>query len=175
VQKTEALNMNTKTIQILRHAKTEAGFHKQDKDRVLTSAGHERAAALATIMNQNADLPLDLILCSTAQRTRQTAAPIVDMRHVPIKYLDDMYLASAGQLYEIIKNVDDDIDHIMLVGHNPSMHQIVSFLAVSEQLDKNEEIRFSYPTGTLTALSFENKSWSGIMPQTGHIERVFME
>jgi len=156
--------MKNKILYILRHAETESGLNKQDKDRVLTESGQKRARDLVSVVGDNGHVP-DMVLCSTAMRTRQTAEPLITDRNCPVRYMDDMYMASAGQLYHIVRSIDDNqLSHVLVVAHNPGIHQLANFLARPADVDMHDGLRYAYPAGTLTILQTDEGNWNDIQP-----------
>ena len=95
-----------KIILLLRHAKSAWGQPGlDDHDRPLNKRGERAAEAMAEHIVHNAPRP-DLILCSTAVRTRQTLAPLVKRLGAPappIALENGLYLASEDVLLAHIR------------------------------------------------------------------------
>src|SRR6476620_11325492 len=109
-----------KTVLLLRHAKSAWGQPGlDDHERPLNRRGERAAEAMAEYIVHNAPRP-DLILCSTALRTRQTLAPLVH-RLVspapPIALEKSLYLASKPALLVRLRAVPDDVRAVLLIGH----------------------------------------------------------
>ena len=116
---------------IMRHAKSDwdAGAIT-DYNRPLNKRGMEDAPRMARWLARHlttANLTVDLLISSPAQRARQTAEAIIES----IKLSDDaviydkrMYLASSATLINIIREVDNKYKTIMLVGHNPGLENL---------------------------------------------------
>lgn len=136
-----------KRLSLLRHAKTERDSPSgRDFDRVLTKRGRNDAARIGKEIHE-LDLQYDLVLTSPAARAVET----VERAGLPSSRPDErIYDASAGELLAIVQGVDDHIETLMLVGHNPGFERLASRL-----IGKDVEM----PTGSLLELELPNESW----------------
>ncbi len=116
-----------KQLTLLRHAKSSwADAAQQDYDRPLNDRGLRDAPMMAQRLVEQACIP-DFILCSSAQRTRQTAQFFLDAFQLDgnnISYVDALYLASPGTLLEHIQQGDSAINHLMIIAHNPGLESL---------------------------------------------------
>ena len=114
---------------ILRHAKAANPEGVDDHERPLAARGHVDAAAVGAWLVGHDTAP-DLVLCSTSRRTRETWADVAAaLPTTPtVRYDDRVYLASALDLLELVTEVDDDVQTLALVGHNPSTSQLSRLL-----------------------------------------------
>lgn len=119
-------------IYILRHCKSDWGGNLQrDKDRPLSARGLRDAGRIGRWMCENEYLPAN-ILCSTAVRARQTTQLVCEQLNIDndsIHLFPELYLASCGTLLSTINTHRDESGSIMMVGHNPGMDELVSYLA----------------------------------------------
>lgn len=112
---------------LLRHAHAEPAPPGQDDHaRPLSAIGRREAAAAGDWLRAHALLP-ERVLCSTAQRARETweglgALDCVDVREEPA-----IYDATPGMLYELAES-QHDVGQLLLVGHNPGLEQLVALL-----------------------------------------------
>ncbi len=105
----------------------------------------------------------DLILCSTALRTRQTLAPIVAALAAPappINLSKDLYLASEDVLLAQLRTVSDDVATVLLIGHNDGIWHFAVALASEGPPDELTSLQAKYPTGALATLSLRSQSWT---------------
>ena len=117
---------------LLRHAKTESDAPSgSDRDRPLAARGHKDAAELGAWLAGRRSLLPDLALISTAVRARETwdivQQLISDRRRLRVlpQHLPDLYGAEPTQLLAIIRSAaTDDPERLMIVGHNPGLHEI---------------------------------------------------
>lgn len=162
----------TKLLYILRHAKAElASDHAEDHARPLSERGRENATALGAILRRFAHQPQH-VLCSNALRTRQTHELLgLD---VPVAYSERLYLASAGELLAAIHALPESCDSVLIIGHNPGLHELVALLTHHAADDAyTEQLRVSFPTCALATLSFNNE-WAHITPDSGMLESLIL-
>lgn len=118
-----------KTLIITRHAKSDwSNLYLQDFDRVLNDRGMRDAPFMGQKFLRRS-IPVDLILSSTAKRAEQTATLIAhEMAYDvnKIKWTKDLYHASAQEITEQILGIDNDIDSVMIVCHNPGITNFVN-------------------------------------------------
>jgi phosphohistidine phosphatase len=158
-----------KTILLLRHAKSAWDSPRlADHDRPLNRRGEQAAQTMADHIAHHAKRP-DLILCSTALRTRQTLAPLVvalDHPAPPISLEKGLYLASEEELLERLQALSEEIRTILLIGHNDGIGQLAAALAARGPQEALNRLREKYPTGALAALRPSPGPWSDLAPGT---------
>jgi phosphohistidine phosphatase len=156
-----------KTILLLRHAKSAWSDPRlDDHERPLNRRGVQAATAMADHIAQREPRP-DLILCSTAMRTRQTLAPLLkrlDAPAPPIALEKDLYLASEDVLLAHLRTVGDDVATILLVGHNDGIWHLAEELAGSGPVAVLAALRGKYPTGALATLRVPDGPWRDLAP-----------
>jgi phosphohistidine phosphatase len=117
----------------------------------------------------------DLILCSTAVRTRQTLALV--LRYLPretkVEYEDGLYLAAATVILKRIRAAAPEISHLMVVGHDPGMHGLATKLAGSGDPDLMCALAAKFPTAGLAVMVFDKDRWKAIRPGKGRL-KLFM-
>jgi len=76
-----------------------------------------------------------LVLCSSAARTRETLDIVIKEleREPKIKIEDRLYLASAGQILRRLRELPEKAEDVLLIGHNPGMHELAFRLASGSQ------------------------------------------
>jgi phosphohistidine phosphatase len=152
-----------KRLFLLRHAKSswdEPGL--SDHDRPLAPRGVRATAVMAGHLRSEAIAP-ELVLCSSAQRTRETLEGIRDALGPDfVEEIErDLYAASAEHLLERVRAVDDAIESVMLIGHNPGIEGLALGLAGGG--DKLEAMERKFPTGALATLVFDGR-WRRLKP-----------
>ncbi len=156
-----------KTLLLLRHAKSAWSDPRlDDHDRPLNRRGERVAKAIADHIVRQGPRP-DLILCSTAMRTRQTLAPLLtrlDGPAPPIALEDGLYLASEDALLARLQAVADEVPTVLLVGHNDGIGQLAADLAGDGPADALAALRAKYPTGALAVLRAPDGSWRDLAP-----------
>lgn len=156
--------MSTRTLVILRHAKAKSPGDVADINRPLTSRGHADAAAAGAWLSHRGYLP-QLVLCSPARRTRQTWHGVaVALATAPqVSYDEDLYAASAGALLNRITAVADDVETVLVIGHNPGMSQL------SMLLDPGRADPDGLPTAGLAVHRWQG-SWAECAPRGAALE-----
>jgi phosphohistidine phosphatase len=112
-----------------------------------------------------------LILCSSARRARETldlVAPVFG-DHVEIRVEDDLYWADDDDLLSRLHAVGDDIASVLIVGHNPALHELALGLAGDGDTHAVTQLRTKFPTGALATLKLGNVSWRDVLPGRGDL------
>ena len=158
-----------KKILLLRHAKSAWNVPNQsDHDRPLNDRGERAARVMAAHIVAKAPRP-DLILCSTAVRTRHTLAPLVTALASPappISLEKQLYLASESELLERLQALPEGVAIVLLIGHNEGIGELAAALAGQGPRDMLERLREKYPTGALATLALRQGPWSALAPGT---------
>lgn len=102
----------------------------------------------------------DLVLCSSAQRTRETLellrAALGATTSVVLEA--ELYAASADTLLEHLRAVPEEVASLMLIGHNPGLQDLALLLASAGA--ELERLEAKFPTAALATLALPNASWS---------------
>jgi phosphohistidine phosphatase len=118
---------------LLRHAKSVSQFTSSDFNRTLNEKGRKDAPEVAKAFKLLGILP-DIILCSTAIRTKETLA-LFNM-DAPVQYLDNLYHASASEMLDIILE-NKNYQTIMVVGHNFGITNLANQLSTNGAQEMN--------------------------------------
>ena len=145
-------------LHLLRHAKTnQISPTGKDFDRELLPRAYEQLQEFREFYTQN-PFQVGHILCSSAVRTRQTLDQIKALfADVPLTFLDELYLASAGELLKIINELQSPED-VLLIGHNEGISELASELSAGFILLK---------TCGLVSLEFPFESSAMVSKETG--------
>jgi phosphohistidine phosphatase len=149
-----------RTLVLLRHAKSAYPDGVADHDRPLAARGR-REAGLAGDWLRGRLPTIDLVLCSTATRTRETLAHTgID---APVRYIDRLYDATVGIVIDEINGVGDDASVLLAVGHEPTTSSLALGLADpgSANIDAAERISTKFPTSAMAVLRL-NGSWADL-------------
>ena len=113
---------------LLRHAHAESARPGQGDDaRPLSATGHSEAAAAGGWLRAHGLLP-DRVLCSPAQRARQTLSGLGELNCADVREEPAIYEATPGALVELA-DAHQDVNRLLLVGHNPGFEQVVALLS----------------------------------------------
>ena len=143
---------------LLRHAKSLWDDPRlSDHARPLNSRGRAAAQAMRQVMRAMGLAP-DLVLVSSARRTLQTLEALGPWDELPlIEPMDALYLASAGAMLDVLHDVSETVRSVLLIGHNPGMHELAVLLADPRAVgvDAGAVVRLAegYPTGALAEFS----------------------
>ena len=154
-----------KQILLLRHAKSAWDDSRlADHDRPLSRRGEKAAKAVADHI-ASAGVRPDLILCSTATRTRQTLGALIqrlDAPAPPISLEKGLYLASAETLLERLRSLPDEVGSVLLIGHNDGLGYLAEALVGHGDPTTVAALRSKYPTGALANLRAPIERWSDL-------------
>lgn len=158
---------------LFRHAKTERAAPGQaDLDRELTDRGHGDAATMGAYIASHGLAPSH-VLVSPARRTRQTwdiMAPRI--APPPRTAIDErIYDASPERLFRLVETADPAATTLLIVGHNPGLHELAVALTATGDIDAREQLREKFPTSALAVLDFAFKDWRDLHPQSGRLDR----
>ncbi len=128
--------VDQRTLVLLRHAKAERAPGKADHDRELTPRGRRDARAVGQWLRDAADtglLPsgaLDLVLCSTSERTSQTLDAVREGGGSVKETLFDerIYDAGADGLLGLLRDVPDSVGTVLMIGHAPGIPGLATAL-----------------------------------------------
>ena len=156
-----------KTVLLLRHAKSawdDAGL--ADHERPLNRRGERAAEAMAEHMAKKSPRP-DLILCSTATRSRQTLAPLVHRLAAPaappILLEKGLYLASEAALLARLQDAPGEAGTVLLIGHNDGIWQLAEVLAGRGRAGLLASLHDKFPTGALATLRAPIERWPDLL------------
>ncbi|MDX2729153.1 histidine phosphatase family protein [Streptomyces sp. NBC_01724] len=156
-------------IVLLRHAKAEWS-QDSDHERPLAERGRKDAPVAGRKL-VDSGIVIDLALCSTAVRTRETwKLAVHEMPHRPrTVYEERLYEASLGELIALLNETPDDVQNLLLIGHNPGMHAVADALAGSAEGETMARMtRGGFPTAAFAVIEFSG-SWKGVEHGVGKL------
>lgn len=146
-----------KILYIVRHAKSSwEDSTMSDFDRPLNNRGLHDAPMMGLKLKELGFIP-DQIISSSANRALSTAKLLAESISYPLSKIIEtkaLYLADLSTMLKIVNSVNDEIDSLMLVGHNPGMTQIINYLAA--------ENLFNLPTCSLSGIRFFIDNWEAV-------------
>jgi phosphohistidine phosphatase len=166
-------------LMLLRHAKTEHDAPSgQDQDRRLDDRGRLDAAAIGSWIGRHPPIA-DAVLVSTAVRARQTweiaGQAIKEATREPaaqprVEFLAELYGAEPAQLLQIIRLVEvTDPKRLLVIGHNPGMHELALALTGSGDAAAKKAIEDNLPTAGLAILDFDIDGWGDVAFRRGKL------
>jgi len=117
--------MPMRQLLLLRHAKSSWDDKTlPDRDRPLNPRGRRSAAAMRLAM-RDLGLAPDMVMLSPSRRTTETLDALEPWDEVPlIDPMAGLYLATAAQLLEVLHDAPETVRSVMLIGHNPGLHDL---------------------------------------------------
>lgn len=159
-----------KKLTLLRHAKS--GWDDpvaRDFDRPLNDKGVRAAKTMGEKARADG-LAVDRLIASPALRVQQTLASFFEGLGTAIEPVWDrrIYLASSATLLDIIRETEAGIDHLMLVGHNPGLEDLILDLVADDGASPLRDIvEAKYPTASLAQMRWEGDDWEDLGPTSG--------
>lgn len=156
---------------LLRHAKSswdDPGV--EDRERPLASRGERAADRMRDYVAAEGIRPA-LVLCSSALRTRQTLARVLPALEpeLEVRVESSLYTFDAAPLLDRLRAVSEGVASVMLIGHNPAIHELAVILATRGE--RVEALAQKYPTGALAEIDFPAGSWHQVGTAPGHLTR----
>ncbi len=151
-----------KKVYLMRHAKSDwSGYYVSDFERDLNKRGEKDAPLMGKVLKDRGINP-SLIISSPAKRAKLTAKSVAkefgyDTKKILFK--EEIYEASVQELLDVINSIYDKNDEVLIVGHNPSMTEIINILN-SVTLD-------NLPTAAVVGFSFDVQSFKDVKPKSG--------
>ncbi|WP_418277097.1 SixA phosphatase family protein [Isoptericola jiangsuensis] len=162
---------------LLRHAKAEpASGTIPDFDRPLALNGRRQASGVGMALTAAGLVP-ELVLVSSALRTRQTwdlaRGHLGGHPKVPVELHDDLYAASIGDVLDLVRGVDPAIKTLLVVGHEPTMAATAAYVADKSSDDAAlAQVRVGVPTATFSVLSATKQPWQEWGKRSARLVRV---
>ncbi len=162
-----------KTLTLLRHAKSSWDDPvSRDFDRPLNPKGQRAAQTMGRHMRA-LGLVFDHAVASPAVRVVET------LEHVGTGYGSDLapawdqriYLASAATLLDVIHELPAGADHVLLIGHNPGLEDLVLALVPEDGGSLREDVEIKVPTASLAQMQFDVGDWEAVALGLARLER----
>jgi len=154
-----------KKLLLLRHAKSSwDNAALADFDRPLNERGLRAAPLVGRFMRERKLRP-DLIICSPAERARETASLVIEAAGLdaPLRFDERIYDATSTRLAEIVSQIEDAAGEALLVGHNPGFEELLERLT-------GEARRMA--TATLASITLDIEKWNKLRDGCGRLEWI---
>jgi phosphohistidine phosphatase len=158
---------------IFRHAKAERGTPgMRDRDRPLNPRGQKDAPRMGAFMARHLLVP-DRALVSPARRTRETWDGLASAfpAQIAVDFEDRLYDAGAEQIVAVLREADAAARVMLVVGHNPGLHEAGRLLIASGDVEARERLNEGLPTSGLAVIDFAGDDWSKLHLHSGRLER----
>jgi len=155
---------------LLRHAKSDRPAGVADHDRPLDERGIAAARLMGGYLARHGLVP-DRVLCSPSRRTRETLAGMAWPAAVKVVYEDRLYMATPKTILSVICAQDASAATLMVIGHNPGLHETAELLIAAGDVALRERLREKFPTGALAVIDFAANAWRRIHDRSGRLDR----
>ncbi len=152
-----------------RHSDADYDFSGNDYDRPLAEKGHDHLVTMQVRLKERLNERLNskppVIICSGANRTTMTADGYALELSVPADSIvrdAELYGAGNGGYLEKIKTIPDSVDTIIMVGHNPIIPSLATYLS-GEHLQ-------GMPACGYVGIEFDTDTWQKIDAENGSIK-----
>ena len=143
-----------KTLIIIRHAKAEISCTLNDFERSLNDRGKMDAPVMAKRLRKK--IKIDAFVCSPAKRTKKTAEFFADaygLNQKEIIYVSALYQATSSVFFDIVSSLDNSLNSVAIVAHNPGITSFANELTTEANLD-------NMPTCSVFAVQADVDNWS---------------
>jgi len=154
-----------KTIGLFRHGKSDWGDARaRDFDRPLNKRGRAGAAIMGAHILDEATR-WDRVIASPAVRVAQTIEYAAQAAHsrIPINWDRRIYLASSATLLDLVREQDDKLKAVLLIGHNPGFEDLIFDLVPDDGSSPLRDlVEEKFPTATFAILQADADRWSDL-------------
>jgi phosphohistidine phosphatase len=159
-----------KTIGLFRHAKSDWG----DARARFRSPAEQARPQGAPLMGRHIDewcrhhgLKWGRIISSPAVRAAETIELAGQgagyKRALPVQWDRRMYLASSASLLDILRELDDAMSGVLLIGHNPGLEDLIFDLVPDDGSSPlRDEVEVKFPTAAFAVLEVPVERWADI-------------
>lgn len=143
-----------KTVILVRHGKASRDDQTiPDLQRPLTAEGGKRTKKIASFLSDK-KVPVQKIITSNAVRAFETAKILaceleIDKEDFIVE--DSIYEAATDDIFDVLFPLPDELNAVMLVGHNPSFHRFAAQF-MPEPVE-------SLPTSGVVSIRFHTDKW----------------
>jgi phosphohistidine phosphatase len=143
-----------RTLVLVRHGKSSWDLDVDDHERPLSARGRRDAEAIGRWLGERSFRP-DLVLCSTAIRTKQTweCAMAGGATAGEVQYRREIYHARVPELLTLIRSIPDEIHTMLVLGHAPGIPDLVEHVCVRTQSPDWAQMDSKFPTSALAVVN----------------------
>jgi phosphohistidine phosphatase len=158
---------------LLRHAKTEREAPSgKDRDRRLDERGIKDAAKIGRWLARH-EYDRGMALVSTATRAQETwnlMAP--ELPNTLVEHVPALYGADPSELLQLIHETSvQDPKQLLVVAHNPGLHELALALVSSGERTGREALADNLPTAGVAIIDFAIDDWNDARFRSGKLER----
>ena len=154
-----------RTLILMRHAHAVAGKADGDHERDLSARGEQEARDAGEWLHRH-DFGVDEVLCSSAERARQTAAGVWagGCAEADLRVDEHLYNAGPERLLAAVREADADADVVLVIAHVPGIPALASLLADGNGSGKaHEALCAGFPPAGMGILRYSG-AWGDLSP-----------
>lgn len=161
-----------KKLTLLRHAKSSWDDPvSRDFDRPLNKRGARAAITMGQYARDHA-MRFDYLIASPAVRVVETLDEFFEGygQTTEVNWDRRIYLASSATLMDVLRDVPEDCESLLMVGHNPGFEDLILSLVPddgSSPLRDSVEVKF--PTASLAVMDLDVEKWEDMRVNTAHL------
>lgn len=145
-----------KKLILIRHAKSSWKYPLKDFDRPLNEIGIQKATKMALQTKSVVDDNF-IIWSSSAKRAKDTCEIFMnnwELKNKQVIFKDNLYVFTSNKLEEIVKSCQDNVNNLILFGHNSAITDFVNkFGSIFVE---------NVPTAGFVSIIFDSVSWATI-------------
>lgn len=159
-----------KQLHVLRHLKSDRDNPAlEDHERPLARRGLRDGSVLGPWLRRQEIAPPDVVLCSSAQRTRETLAFVMPYWDPApqVQILSTLYLASADEILSQVRQYGGSAARLMVIGHNDGLQVFAGRLAGAGEAELLASLADGFPTGAFARYDVPIGRWQELGWRTG--------
>ena len=161
------------TLHLLRHGEAKSAPEFADIERPLAEHGRSDSDRMGRLL-ATYDAPPGLILCSSAQRARETLAGVLP--HLGATYRveveEQLYTFDTAPVSDRLRQVPKAESSVLLIGHNPALENLTAELSVDGTPSALRQLTTKFPTCALATIEFTFEDWAVLGPKMGRLARL---
>ena len=163
-------------LTVVRHAKSSWGDPDlADFDRPLNKRGRHAARQIGEELKKRG-FKFDLVLASPAVRVHETLDGIAKGygEELPVQFEPQIYDATDGTLFALVRRIPESAHAPMLVGHNPGLQQLVLALTRDDGSGPLDQVRAGLPTCAVALVELPAPRWAEVVENSGEIRELIL-
>jgi phosphohistidine phosphatase len=166
-----------KRLALLRHAKSSRDEpDRDDFDRPLTGRGWKAARRIGRELKQR-KMRFDLCVASPAARVRETLDGFTEGYcdlPFPVQFDQRIYMASCADLLGILMAVEDEVQTLLIGGHNPGLEELALELTREDESGLRNRVEHKFPTAAFALIDLPADRWADVQVSSGVLTELIL-